>query len=716
MARDHDVYGMLVPRVKYLRRTGGAVRLAIDGRVGCSVDDPLVASAIEQVFGAGGRRVDEAAAPVRCRIVGRADYGNRPRRKEFFAGAESYCLEIGKNGVEVLAPAAVGLRHGLMTLEQLLRRYGRTLPRLRIVDWPDLDHRGYMLALVQGHNTYHPEYARHVVREMARLKMNALYLYLENSFQFSFDPMVGAKRSMTPRQARELDAYGARHGVHVIPMLNVLGHAGETLGLERYRALGEVPKGENPDTFTPGQFCPTNGATLRFVEKMIAELARYFRAEIIHVGGDEAGHLGACPRCAAKAAKRGKPRLFADYFNAISRAAAKHGRRIGMWGDMLLNHRPEGPGKDKEHTIELLDRGIVIYDWHYDGGSPESLRYFAGRGAEVVASSSTQVFICNAVWPEQELNQAKLLGDCKRAGVRAGLLTNWTNYLGAHDENFWLLAASAADIMWLSRTEMRKGMSRAFAFHRYGLTGGALPKYLNLLGSVKGAMCGIFGKMNNTNLRQTLYHTDNPLCFWRDYRGILTPAKLARWKRAIAEARRLWRAARAEKSAHKGPYFDLLEAPLRVHEHLLKRYEMCLELRRLWHEAAMLQGRDDRAFSQKLRRAAEAVEKHRCDFGAVLDALEGMTRAFGNETYSIRRVLRTRENLAELAALLRHLARSRRPLPAFIALHGVFFERPGTHYWVDREDEWAEAPERLARYSVVQTPWVWGPHGSAIYG
>jgi hypothetical protein len=716
MAKKTDVGELLVPRVKYLRTMSAVARLKIDGRVGCSVNDPVVESAIRQVFGPTGKRVEEGAASVRCRIVGRADYGDRPHRREFFAGSESYCLESGPTGVEVLAPHAAGLRHGLMTLEQLIRRYGGALPRLTIIDWPDLDHRGYMLALVQGHNTCHPEYARHVVRQIARLKMNALYLYLENSFQFPFDPMVGGKRSMTPAQARELDAYAARHGIQVIPMLNVLGHANETLGLERYRSLAEVPKGQNCDAFTPGQFCPTNPAALRFVEKMIAELSTCFRSEIIHVGGDEAGHLGACPRCAEKARKRGKPRLFADYFNAISRAAAKRGRRIGIWGDMLLNHRPEGPGADKKHTIDLLDRGIVVYDWHYDSGSPESLRYFAGRDAQVVASSSTQVFICNCVWPEQELNEARLFGDCKRAGARGALLTNWTNYLGAHDENFWLLVASGADIMWSSRREMRKGMSRAFAFHRYGLMGDALPKYIDLLGSLKGAMCGIFGKMNNTNLRQTLYNTDNPLRFWHDYCAILTPAKLRRWKSAIAEARRLWRAARAEKSAHKGPYFPLLEAPLRVHEHLLRRYEMSLELKRLWHEAAMLQGRKPKAFSRKLRRAAETVEKHRGDFGPVLDTLEGLARAFGNEIYSARRVLRARRNLAELAALLRHLARSRRPLSAFAALHNVFFERLATPYWADREDEWADAPDRLARYSVTQTPWVWGPHANAIYG
>ena len=61
-------------------------------------------------------------------------------------------------------------------------------------------------------------------------------------------------------------------------------------------------------------------------------------------------------------------------------------------------------------------------------------------------------------------------------------------------------------------------------------------------------------------------------------------------------------------------------------------------------------------------------------------------------------------DLPLVADFLRLLARGGRPLPTFATLHDVLFERPTAQYWFSREDEWADAPAALSRYSVVARP------------
>lgn len=700
----------LIPEPKYIKYGTVNFCLNFDGRVASNVRSTLLATVVDGLFGSRGRVVGlNKKAIVRCAIVNPKEYGLRPKKREFLGNKDAYYLEAGSDGVTILAREPTGLNFGLITLGQLMKNKGEQLPELVIVDWPLLTHRGYMLALVQGHNTYLPEYAKHVVREIAKLKFNVLYLYLENSFQFPFDSTLGGKRSITPKQACELDAFAAAYGIEVIPMLNVLGHAAETLHLERYRYLGEYPEGENLETYYVDQFCPSNQETLELVKRQIDVLIKCFRSNVIHVGGDEAANLGKCPRCKKVAARKGIPWLFANYFNTIQRYAKFKGKRIGIWGDMLLHHRPGCASKESIHTADFMNRDIIIYDWHYAGGSSETLRYFARRGYDVVACSSTHVFYCNSVCPEQEINQRLLFKDCPRAVVKAGLITNWTNYLGAHDENFWLLVSSGADIMWSCRSERRKDMLSAFALQRYDLTGSALPRYLISLGSTQGDFYNVFGVMNNTDLRQTLYHTDNPLKFWHHYNKILTPPKVVEWDRAIRAARKLWNSILKEDAQQKKDFLPFLEAPLLIHEHLYKRYQMISRLRKLYGEAALLQNCDPRIFSQKLLAAAAIVEEHTRDFIPLDRMLNNMTKILGIESCSLFRLSRTRKNIKALAKFLRYLSNSPRPLPAFIDLHDVFFERKMIPFWADREDEWGMGPEQFVRYSVVDIPWRDGP-------
>ena len=58
---------------------------------------------------------------------------------------QGYWLNVYAEGIHIIALAPAGVLNAVMTLTQLLRQYGSTLPLLHIEDKPDFARRGIML-------------------------------------------------------------------------------------------------------------------------------------------------------------------------------------------------------------------------------------------------------------------------------------------------------------------------------------------------------------------------------------------------------------------------------------------------------------------------------------------------------------------------------------------------------------------------------------------
>lgn len=546
-----------------------------------------------------------------------------------------------------------------------------------------LRHRGYMMSLAQGLTVYKHDYAKYVVDRIVEMRFTHLYLYLETAFRFPFDPELGGKRAMTPLEATELSEYAGTAGVEVVPMLNLLGHCGEMLSLEKYCHLREIPEGETPETIHVGQLCPSNPKTLEFAEKAIGSVAEAFPSKIIHVGCDEAARLGTCPACS----KIEKSILFADYVNELSSIAAGNGRIVGIWGDMLLANRPMMEDVPGEHAADLLDKKIVIYDWHYSGESPETLRYFSSRGFKVVACSSMKVSTSTAIQTiTVESHQRSLFKDCPKANVEAGLITHWQDYAGAVGENFWLAAYTGAKAMLDCAPESLENGLRDFIKSFYGLGCVELEQYFQHFDE-GGLIHSISPKLNSDKFRKCLFSTDNPLKFLHEFGGVLNDEKMADWGDAVNELRRLWEAVKRAQGFTTKNNFKFLELPLLTHEHLLKRLEKTRETQSLYKRGC-------------LRKAAEVFESHAEDFDKVRVLYAEAVAAFGNESISLLKMDETVKAIKSLSAFLRYLGNANRSLPAFHLFNSVFFERKHTKYWIAREDEWADVPEEFRRFSV----------------
>jgi hypothetical protein len=705
---------MLLPKPARVERTSESFSLPAGARAflaesgGAAADRVLL-----KELGAAGRSSDHREADILVLPAAEA-----PGDLRDWAGREEgYALSVDADGVRLWAATAAGRLYGAVTLGQLRRQFaptgvrgdGRRLPGVRIADAPKLAHRGVQLNFAQGHTGYRRAYMRQLVPLLARWKINALYLYLETFFDFPSLRGMGGPGAVTPEDVRELQELCAPYHIMVVPQLNVLAHSLDLLTLQKFAGLAEYPAGRDRRTLAGDTLCSTSPAVRKIVDGILSDAMEIFDSPILHIGCDEVVNLGLCPRCLQQNPPQDKLSKYLGYIQRIAQVAREHGRRIGMWGDVLIKHRSSTSAQHKE-LFARLRQDAIIYDWHYEGGSPQTLEYFVKEGFQTVACSTSAIYAVVSLWPAQSANQRLLFGDAIRAGAMGGLTTGWENYAGLHEEHGNYLFATGATALWsgpqgpcLAPDLPREPFERAFSLHRYGPKTDAITQYWHVLGDLLGPVLGPLAPLNGASVRRCLYQCDNVLEFWLHYGPILKGPALVRYRRGVRQARELWTRFRRQTAGSRDVALPLHEGPLLMHEHLLKRLEMSEALYRLYDRAAKAQFDDSRKFTRLLGQAAGALLAHERDFAPVERYLRAAYRVLGLELASLRRLQATRKKMRELAALFRSWP-SGRPLPAFVELHHMFLGQCVSGFYGDREHEWTEGPARFQRYTIFSGP------------
>lgn len=262
-------------------------------------------------------------------------------------GPEASRLCVTEQAVELTASDAVGWRHALDRLRQLGGPYGE-LPLGRIADAPALAMRGFHLNF--NIPTLDFEAGKRVLESMARWRLNTVLLEYDRRYPYDAHGAIAAPDALTRPEVRALVDHARALGIEPIPLQQCLGHVNYILRHEAYARLREEQEHQD-------QFCPLNPASFALFEELVDDVIdlhpgiRYF-----HIGGDETRRLGACPRCAAVAARQGKGRLYVDYVCRAIALVRARGLTPIIWDDMLCAH-PE--------VIAQMPREAVIMYWDY---------------------------------------------------------------------------------------------------------------------------------------------------------------------------------------------------------------------------------------------------------------------------------------------------------------------------------------------------------------
>lgn len=363
---------------------------------------------------------------------------------------EGYALTINRRGVLVEYRETGGLRAAGATLRQLLREYGRRLPCLKIRDWPDFARRGVMLDISRG-RVPKLETLLDLVERLADFKINEFQLYTEHTFAYrNYKSVWQSWGALTAAEIRTLDARCRELGIDLVPNQNSFGHLRYFLEHPKVKNLAEVSEpyeGSTGDFLRfPTTLAPNNPGTIKFIRELYDELLPNFSSKFLNVGCDETWDLG---RGQSKklCARRGKGRVYVDFLKQIQREAAKRGRRMMFWGDIILNH-PE--------LIKSLPKNVIALNWGYEATHPFE------KEAATFAKSKVPFYVCpgTATWMtllgrhETAFANLRLAAAAGRKHGAIGYLnTDWGD--GGHPQPLavsWPLYVSGAAHSWCSKS------------------------------------------------------------------------------------------------------------------------------------------------------------------------------------------------------------------------------------------------------------------------
>lgn len=413
------------------------------------------------------------AARVECSVAGPAAV--RIRREPAPAGPEAYRLTVASDGVLIAASASAGAYYAVQTLRDLVAEFGRSLPVCRIDDDPDFGRRGVSHDCSRGKV---PRLAtlKALVERLARWKINELQLYVENVFAFRGHPDIGRGYSpFTPRELLALEDHGRRHHVRLVGSLASFGHMEKILQLPAYRDLGELPGYRG----WPGgtTLCPSDPRSLRLVAELYEEFVPLFEAEDFNVGGDEPWELGR-GRSRRRARRIGVGRVYLDFLLHLHRLCRKHGKRMNVWSDIVLEH-PDLLGELPPETVML--------NWEYAPRGPRIARSreIVEAGLPLVVCPGTNAWNSHGCRLRAGMeNMAHFAAEGRRRGAEGLLNTDWgdnghRNPLAVSLHQFAWGAACA----WNGRAAVPKGFTRLFCLRTLGDADGRLAEAVAALGS-----------------------------------------------------------------------------------------------------------------------------------------------------------------------------------------------------------------------------------------
>jgi hypothetical protein len=396
--------------------------------------------------------------------------------------SESYTLRISPDGIRIAAPDAAGFFYALQTLRQILQQSPAELPCLEISDAPVLPLRGYYLDVSRG-RVPRLDMLKRRIRLLASLKINHLQLYFEHPFRFRFDPSIaGDIDAYDADDIKTLDAFCREHFIELVPSFTCFGHMGRILSLPQYRDLAEV---EFPATSWESAtwLQRLRGATINsrdpdaqeLLRRILDEFLPCFSSSRFNLCGDETYDLG---QRMPDALPQDIARQYVDHVRFLRKEAARHGKSLMLWGDMLLKH-PEAIGD--------LPDGCEILDWaYYPSNNFEKCGEFISRGLPTTVCPSVRGFgmVFNAV-EEARTVLAAYARTGKELGARGLLNTDWGDYGHFNMPPCALHGlALGAHLAWNPANDEQESFDLAFSRILFGEDNSRPAELFSLAGSV----------------------------------------------------------------------------------------------------------------------------------------------------------------------------------------------------------------------------------------
>jgi len=294
---------------------------------------------------------DGSKLPVRVTVASNVTESDLD--KELPDADVSYSLRCGKDGCDVNAKTVYGALYGVDTLSQFYAS-GQGPTHLKVSDRPSHNYRGLMVDA--GRRFVPNSFLEETLDGMFAARLNVLHLHLSDFGRLSLDlpgmapedPSDRKRGRYTKADIQKLVSDARSRGVRVLPEVDVPGHA---LGLKGFPGLkfceADVSAGGVRPERATALFDDSDGTTRGALRRLFSEVVQFFDDPMVHMGGDEAGGVGACTTSNGKALE-----------SFVSSALLELKRTPVAWGDLAA--------KDEVSKRVVMEPWNSAYEGRHD--------------------------------------------------------------------------------------------------------------------------------------------------------------------------------------------------------------------------------------------------------------------------------------------------------------------------------------------------------------
>lgn len=554
-------------------------------------------------------------------------------------GDEGYLLHVTPQRILIAGNSAVAVFHGIQTLIQLLPSKGSdnaALPCVSIKDWPSLRQRGILIDLARG-EVPTPGAIKKYISHLARYKINALVLYMEDAFLFPSHPDIGGDRDrLTTKEVREIDEWALRHHIDLIPAVNSPGHMGRFLSDPNYERFAEGTS----DAKYRDVIDVTDPEAYSFLRDLYTDISRAFSSPFHFICGDEAFGLGG-EKSKGAAEAYGLGNLHVRHIKKIREILADNGKRAIIAGDAFEPDFFKEFGLDLDNygldALYQVPRDMIIAPWHY--GRVEQFSF-----GEILKDSGFQQILGawlgdrNGVFPQVDdaaENMETFLPFAHRLSALGAVCTNWGDRVSFR-EYHWPMIAFFSEWAWECPGRPREELLRLSVESIYGLGTAPLAQTISFLGNLFRYFGWSVVGLESPGLKM-FFSPIAPLALDEKQLGLL-----AEFRGDSAVARDGFREAKASATCH-GELLDYFEFAL-------DQFDTMADLVECRHLMAQEDEESREALADLLEEVSDSVTELAERYGALWlrwrrpRGLEVNLRYFENLMESIESVLESMED------------------------------------------------------------------------
>lgn len=260
---------------------------------------------------------------------------------------------------------------------------------------------------------------------ISKMGYNCAMLYTEDTYEVKGEPWFGYKRGKySVTELKELDAYAASVGIELIPCIQTLAHLNAAFRWKEYKEIQDIDDILLLD----------DERTYSLIDNMFSTLSGAIQSRKIHIGMDEAHHVG-LGKYLDRHGFGDRYELLLRHLNRVCEIARRYGYEPMMWEDMFFHLAKGTFYVDEvldfpEEIVEKVpaDCAMVYWDYYTDKAERYDAMMLSSKNL------SDNVWFAGGTWvwggfaPHSRYSgrlNALAIPACIKHGVRNAFFTMW---------------------------------------------------------------------------------------------------------------------------------------------------------------------------------------------------------------------------------------------------------------------------------------------------